>query len=223
MVWEAVGELLPAAVVIACNPIAIIAVVVLLAGDRVTPGVGYLAGWTIGLAAATAVVVTLSTGLDVDEDPTWLSVLRLVVGVALVVAGVRTRTRRPRSPEERETPKWMAGLEAATAARAFMIGLLLATVNPKNIALIATNATFISQVHPSLGGSIVAGAVLVVIGASSVAGCVLLAVAGGRSGERALAAVNRFMAAHADVLLAAIVSLIGVKIIGDAIVGFAQT
>ena len=176
----------------------------------------------IGLAAVTAVVVTFSAGLDADEDPTWLSVLRLVVGSALVVAGVRTWTRRPRSPGERKTPKWMAGLEAATGPGAFVIGLLLVTVNPKNIALIATNATFISQIHPSLAGSIVAGAVLVFIGASSVAGCVLLAVAGGRAGERALAAINRFMADHADVLLAAIVSLIGVKIVGDAMVGFAR-
>ena len=116
----------------------------------------------------------------------------------------------------------MAELKTATVARALLIGLLLATVNPKHIALIATNATFISQVHPSLGGSIVAGAILVIIGASSVAGCVLLAVAGGRTGERALRSINRFMVDHADVLLAAIVSLIGVKIIGDAIVGFAQ-
>jgi threonine/homoserine/homoserine lactone efflux protein len=222
MLWEAVGELLPAAVVIACNPIAIVIVVVLLADERVARAASFLAGWTIGLAAVTAVVVALSTGLDADEDPTWLSVLRLVAGIVLVVAGVRGWKRRPRSADERKTPKWMAGLEAATAARAFVIGLLLVTVNPKNIALIATNATFISQVHPSLGSSIVAGAVLVVIGASSVAGCVLLAVTGGPSGQRALAAINRFMVDQSDLLLAAIVTLIGVKVIGDAITGFAQ-
>jgi threonine/homoserine/homoserine lactone efflux protein len=222
MLWEAVGELLPAAVVIACNPVAIIIVVVLLADERVARAAGFLAGWTIGLAVVTAAVVTLSTGLDADEDPTWLSALRLVVGILLVVAGVRGWMRRPRRPDERETPKWMAGLEAATSARAFGIGLLLAAVNPKNIALIATNATFISQVHPSVGGSIVAGAILVVIGASSVAGCVLLAVGGGQSGQRTLAAINRFMVDHSDLLLAVIVTLIGVKIIGDGITGFAQ-
>ena len=183
MVWEAVGELLPVAVVIVCNPFAIIAVVILLAGQRVVLAVGYLVGWTIGLAALTAAVVMLSTGLDADEDPTWLSVLRLAVGNRVVVVGVRTWTRRPRGADERETPKRMAELKTATVARALLIGLLLATVSIRNTSRsIATNATFISQVHPSLGGSIVAGAILVIIGASSVAGCVLLAVAGGRTG-----------------------------------------
>lgn len=223
MVWEAVGELLPAAAVIAGNPFAIIVVVVLLAsGERLAPAVCYLAGWTFGLGALTVVVVALSSAMNADEDPTWLSLLRLIVGVALIVVGVRTWTNRSRDPDERKSPRWMAGLESAGWARAFGIALLLATANPKHIALIATNATFISQVHPSLGGSIVAGVILVVIGASSIGACVLLAVVGGQTGQRALSAINRFMVEHADVLVAAIVTLIGIKIVGDGIVGFAQ-
>lgn len=220
VVWEAVGELLPAAAVIAGNPFAIIVVVVLLAGgERLAPAVGYLAGWALGLGVLTAVVVALSSALDADEDPMWLSVLRLVVGLVLIVVGVRTWTRRTRDPDEKEPPKWMAGLESAGTPRAFGIGLVLATANPKHIALIATNATFISQIHPSLGGSILAGAVLVAIGASTIAACVLLAAVGGRTGQRALSAVNRFMVDHADLLVAAVVVLIGIKILGDGIAG----
>jgi threonine/homoserine/homoserine lactone efflux protein len=222
VVWEAVGELLPAAAVIAGNPFVIMVAVVLLAGGKMAPGLGYLAGWVLGLSALTAIVVARASALDADEDPAWLSVLRLVVGVVLIVAGVRAWVRRPRRPEDRKSPRWMAGLESAGFARSFGIGALLAAANPKHIALVSTNASFISQVHPSLAGSILAGAVLVAIGASSIAACVLLRVFGGATGQRALSAVNRFLVEHADVLVAAVVVLIGIKIVGDGIGGLGR-
>ena len=81
MVWEAVGELLPAAAVIAGNPFAVIVVVMLLAGRGVGPAVAYLGGWVLGLGALTAVVVVIAGALEADEDPSWLSWLRLVLGV----------------------------------------------------------------------------------------------------------------------------------------------
>ena len=84
------------------------------------------------------------------------------------------------------------------------------------------SASFISQVHPSVAGSIVAGAILVVIGSSGIAACVLLATVGGPAGQRALATINRFMVDHADVLVAALVVLIGIKIVGDGISGLAR-
>jgi threonine/homoserine/homoserine lactone efflux protein len=222
MVWEAVGELLPAAAVIAANPFAVVVVVMLLAGPGVGPAVAYSGGWMLGLGALTAVVVVIAGALEVDEDPSWLSWLRLVLGVALIVVGVRAWTQRPRSPDERKAPRWMAGLESTGAAGAFGIGLLVAAANPKHIALVTTNASFISQVHPSVASSIIAGAILVVIGSSGIAACVLLATVGGPAGQRALATINRFMVEHADVLVAALVVLIGIKIVGDGISGLAR-
>ena len=222
MIWEAIGELLPAAAVIAGNPFVIVVAVVLLAREQLAPALGYLGGWVLGLSALTAIVVALASALDADDDPTWLSVVRLVVGLVLIVAGVRAWMRRPRRPEDRKSPRWMAGLESAGFARSFGIGALLATANPKHIALVSTNASFISQVHPSVAGSILAGAVLVAIGASSIAACLLLRVLGGATGQRALSSINRFMVEHADVLVAAVVVLIGIKIVGDGIGGLGR-
>ena len=44
---------------------------------------------------------------------------------------------------------------------------------------------------------------------------VLLATVGGPAGQRALATINRLMVEHADVLVAALVVLIGIEIVGD--------
>lgn len=222
VIWEAIGELLPAAAVIAGNPFAIIVVVVLLGGGKVMSANAFLGGWVLGLSILTGLVVALSSALDADDDPTWLSVLRLVVGVLLVAVGVRKVARRPRSAEEREPPAWMAKVESAGPARAFGSGVVLAAVNPKHVALISTNASFIAQAHPSTAGTILASAVLVVLGASGVAVCVLLATFGGQVGQRALSAINRFMAEYADVLVAAVVVLIGFKIAGDGIGGLGR-
>lgn len=220
MLLHAIGELLPVAVVIALNPVLVIAVVVLLSGPRAAAaGPAFTIGWAVGLAALTAAVVLLTSSVDSGETPVWLAVLRVLVGVGLLGLAVKKVAGRPRGDEPRDPPGWMDGLATAAPARAGGIGLVFAAVNPKHLALVMAAAPVINQDGLSTGEAVAAGAVFVLLGTSTVLACLLVRFAGGRPGKAALERVHAFMVRNVAVLVAALLAVIGAKILGDGIAG----
>ena len=126
---QAIGQSLAAAAAIALSPFPIIAVVLLL----VTPrgrlnGLGFLAGWFVGLASVgvIAFVIASRVGDDSSGGPaTWVSVVELVAGVLLLFLAFRQWQGRPRGDEAAPMPKWMSALDSTTPVKAVGLGLVL--------------------------------------------------------------------------------------------------
>ena len=77
-------------------------------------GPAFLIGWIAGLSILGAAVLLISSGADASSSggpATWVSVLKLVLGVLLLLVSLKQWRGRPHGDAEPELPKWMAAIE----------------------------------------------------------------------------------------------------------------
>jgi hypothetical protein len=120
-----IGQVLPMAVGVALSPLPIIAVI--LIGQR--PGApqrpAFLVGRLLGVAVVRAVehAVAAPAGASSGGEPaTWVSVLKLLLGIGSVLIAVRPWQERPRGQEEPPAPRWIGAIDAFTPVKALGAG-----------------------------------------------------------------------------------------------------
>ncbi len=159
MLWDVVGALLPSAAGIALSPFPVVGAILVVGGPHGRwAGPAFVVGWLVGLSALTAVAVALGTLIGGGDSATWMSWVRVLLGLGLVALGVRKFLARPRGDEEAGTPRWMAGIVTATPRRALVVGVSLAALNPKNLAFALASASVIGQVDQTADQVFVEGA-----------------------------------------------------------------
>jgi threonine/homoserine/homoserine lactone efflux protein len=223
-VGDAIGQMLPIAVGIAVSPLPIVAVVLMLATPRGrVDGPAFVAAWIVGLAAI-GIVVIAAVGGNAEDDsggtPTWVSGLKLGLGILLVLLGLKQWRDRPRGGGESELPKWMRALDSFGPVKALGAGVALSLLNPKNLLLAIGGATVIAQAGLSAGEEAGALAVFVAIATIGVATPVVLYFAMGDRSREMLDEMKGWLARNNAVIMAVLLLIIGVKLIGDAISGF---
>ena len=96
---EAVAFAIPFALGVALNPIPVLAIVLILAAPRgLLRGTALLLGALSSLAIIVVVLFALESGADPIEDgetATWVSVVQLVLGLALLALAARKWRSRP--------------------------------------------------------------------------------------------------------------------------------
>ncbi|GAA4930938.1 Sap-like sulfolipid-1-addressing protein [Actinomycetospora succinea] len=220
---EAIGAVLPLAVGVSLSPIPIIAVVLMLATPRGRAnGIAFVLGWIVGLSVAGTIVLLVSGGAGASDDQapaTWVGIVKLVLGAALVVLAVVRWRRRPRGAGDEALPAWMTTIDRFTPAKSVGFGVALSAVNPKNLLITVGAAAAIAQTGTSAGGQAVALAVFVVL--STIGPAVPLAIylgMGDRS-TQVLASLRTWMAAHNTAIMCVLLLVIGVKLVGDGVAG----
>jgi threonine/homoserine/homoserine lactone efflux protein len=220
---EAIGQVLSLGVGVALSPVPIIAVVLMLATPRArSNGPAFLAGWLAGLALAGTLVLLVSSGADASTDDgpaTWVSVLKLVLGLLLLGLALKQWRDRPTGDEEAALPKWMQTIDTFGPPKALAFGVLLSAVNPKNLLLTVGAAAAIAQTGIGAGQQAIALAVFVVVGTLGVGAPVVLYFALGERSRRLLDQLKRWMAAHNAAIMAVLLLVIGAKLLGDGIAG----
>jgi threonine/homoserine/homoserine lactone efflux protein len=221
---EAIGQMLPTAVGVAISPLPIVAVVLMLVTPRGrVNGAAFVLGWIAGLAIAGAIVLVAAGGANASEDgepATWVSVLKLLLGLGALLLGARQFRGRPREGEAPEAPKWMRALDAFTPPRAAGAGVLLSALNPKNLLLAVAGAATIAQTGIDAGEQALAYAVFVLVATLGVGLPVGLAIVMGERSRQLLDRLKDWLASNNAVIMAVLMVVIGAKLIGDAISGF---
>jgi threonine/homoserine/homoserine lactone efflux protein len=221
-VREVIGQILPFAVVAALSPIPIIAVVLMLSTPRArVNGPVFLAGWVIGLAVLGVVLLTVASGLDASDPDSQSSVstLKLVLGIGMFVVASRQWRKRPHGDEQAAMPKWMGAVDAFSPAKAFVAGIALVAVNPKNLIITIAAAATISQSGLSGSDQAIAYAVYAALATVGVAIPLVIYFAMGERAAAPLASLKSWMGTHNAAIMAAICLVIGAKLIGDALPG----
>jgi hypothetical protein len=222
---EAIGQSLPLAVGVALSPVPIIAVVLMLTTARARAnGPAFLLGWLVGLGIVGAIVLALAGpgGASEEGQPAaWVSWLKLLLGLGLVLVAVRQFRGRPRGDEEAPLPKWMGAIDRFGPGQALGGGAALAGANPKNLLLAVAAAAAIAQTGIPGGQQAVAYAVFAVIGTLGVGAPVGIYLAMGERSAELLGRLKDWMGHHNAVIMAVLCLVIGVKLLGDGLGGLA--
>ena len=222
----AIGQILPLAVGVALSPVPIIAVALMLMSQRARlNGPLFVIGWLIGLAVIGVVVLAVAGPADASSDgkpATWVSVLKLVLGLLLLLVAVRQWHGRPRPGQEVEAPKWMGSVERFGPGKALGAGAVLSGANPKNLLLAIGAAAAIAQTGIGSGDQAIAYVVFALVATVGVAAPVVMFFALGDRSQRILAGLRDWMGQHNAVIMAVICLILGAKLIGDAIGGFSS-
>jgi threonine/homoserine/homoserine lactone efflux protein len=204
----------------------IIAVALMLMSQRARlNGPLFVIGWLIGLAVIGVVVLAVAGPGDASSQgkpATWVSVLKLVLGLLLLLVAVRQWHGRPRPGQEVEAPKWMGSVERFGPGKALGAGAVLSGANPKNLLLAIGAAAAIAQTGIGSGDQAIAYVVFALIATVGVATPVVMFFALGDRSQRILAGLRDWMGQHNAVIMAVICLIIGAKLIGDAIGGFSS-
>jgi hypothetical protein len=223
---EAIGQLLPFAVGVAVSPMPIVAIVLMLITPRARQnGVAFMLGWVAGIAVAGAILLALASPTDASSEGApadWVSWLKLVLGLLLVLVAVKEWRARPAPGAEVAMPKWMSAVDTITPTKAAGLAVLLGTINPKNLLLVVGGAAAVAQTGISTGDQVVAWVVFTLIATIGVAAPLLVYFA---MGDRAGAILNElkdWMARNNTVIMGVLCLIIGVKLIGDAITGLSS-
>jgi hypothetical protein len=220
---QAIGGSLPLAIGIALSPIPIIAVVLMLTSEKArVNGPAFVLGWLIGLGIVGAIVLAIvgPRGTSSSGSPaTWLSWVKIVLGILLLLVAARQFQGRPRGDEEPHTPKWMTTIDKTTPVAAFGLAAALAGANPKNLLLAIGGAASIAQTGISGGQQAIAYLVFAVIGTLGVGIPVGIYFGMGARSEKLLGGLKDWMSQHNAVIMSVLCLIIAAKLIGDGISG----
>jgi threonine/homoserine/homoserine lactone efflux protein len=210
---------------VAISPVPIIAVVLMLVTPRArSNGPAFVAGWILGLSIVGAIVLLVAPrSTNKSGGPaTWVSVVELVLGILLVLHGLRQWQGRPRGGEDAPTPGWMQAIDTFTAPKALGAGAVLSAANPKNLLLAVAAAVAIAQTAIPGGEEAIAYAVFVLIGTVGVAVPVVIYFAMGDRAGPFLERLKTWMARNNAVIMTVLLLVIGAKVLGDAIGGLSS-
>lgn len=215
---EVVAEVLPLAIGIAASPFPIIPVILLLFTARPLAASGaFLAGWVLGIAAATAVFIGLASVVEAfDEPPSWASWARIALGAVLLAWGARQWLTRHDSDED---PAWMRSIEGSTPAEAARLGLLLSAANPKIVLLAAAAGLVIGAADLSTSGAVGAAAVFTGVAAATVAVPVLLFAVFGERVLGPLASMRDLLRANNAAVMALVILVLGALLVAKGVSG----
>jgi threonine/homoserine/homoserine lactone efflux protein len=223
-VGQAIGNVLPLALGVALSPIPIVAVVLMLATPRGRlNGPAFVLGWIVGLAIVGTIVLLLAGGISASsggQPKTWVSVLKLVLGLLLVLVAVRQWHGRPHGDEEAQLPGWMKAIDTFTPVKSAGLAVLLAGPNPKNLLLTIAAGAAIAQAGISSGQQAIVLAIFIVIATLGLAIPVGIYYALGDRSAEVLSKLRVWMVANNQAIMAVLCSVIAAKLIGDAIAGF---
>jgi Sap, sulfolipid-1-addressing protein len=209
------------AVGIALSPMPVIAVVLMLTSRRAkVNGPAFIAGWLIGLGAVGAIVLAIagSGGASSHGTPaTWVSWVKIALGILLLLVAARQFRSRPRTGEEPRMPRWMNTIDKTTPAGALGLAAMLSGANPKNLLLAVGGAAAIAQTGIPAVQQVIAYLVFALIATIGVGAPVGIYFAMGNRAGKLLARLKDWMSKHNAAIMTVLCLIIAAKLIGDAI------
>jgi Sap-like sulfolipid-1-addressing protein len=222
MIGQAIGEILAFGVGVALSPLAIVALVVMLVSpDGARPAWAFTGAWVLSLAVVSTVVSLIADGADANVNgapATWVSVAKIVVGLMLVLFGVRQWRRRPGRETEAATPGWMRHLDTVTVARAAGLAVAFNVVKPKNLLLAIGAGLVVAQVGATPAAQASAIGAFVVLGTVGLAIPLAVRLLVPTRGRDLLIELRDWMVRENATIIAVLCLVIAAKLLGDALI-----
>jgi threonine/homoserine/homoserine lactone efflux protein len=218
-----IGDLIPLAVGVAISPMTIVAVILMLFAPHAAPtSAGFLLGWVVGIVAATVIVIAIASAVDIggtSQPSAGASWVKLIIGLGLIVLGLREWRQRPRQGQGDDLPGWLSAVGKLTPAKATGLGFGLATVNPKNLALTVAAGVAVADGHLGTGQKVVAVVVFTVLAASTVAVPVIAYGVAASRMRGPLDQLKTWLVEHNADVMGTVLVVIGAVLVGKGIGG----
>jgi hypothetical protein len=217
---HAVRDVLGEAAAVAVSPIAIVALILILATPRGRlNGPLFTLGWLLGLAGLGAIMLAIGGpgGASAHHPATWVGGLRLALGVLLILFGARQWHRRPKDPSQAQLPKWMAAIDGFTPLKILGLGLALSAANAKNAPLTIAVGASISSAGIAVPQQIATLAIFVIIASLGVLAPLAVYLSMGERAKHVLGNWRDWAARHNTALMAVLFFVLGLKLLGDGI------
>ncbi|MGH3295116.1 MAG: GAP family protein [Trebonia sp.] len=159
-----------------------------------------------------AIVLSVAgpAGANSSGSPaTWVSWVKVVPGLLLLLVAARQFRGRPKDGEQAHLPKWMARIDDIRPLAACGLAALLAGVNPKNLLLAVGGAASIAQTGISGGQQAIAYLVFALVATLGVGTPVAIYVALGPRAEKPLAGLKDWMGQHNAAIMSVLCLVIG--------------
>ena len=216
-----VGEILPLALVVAISPINVLPVILLLFTKRpLVNALCFFVGFIAGVAGVLVAFVAIAGTVDLSPGSghaTWVAVLKLALGAYLVVAAVRKFRGRPRAGEEGSMPKWMDGIAGFEPSRSLGTGLVLGSLNPKNVVVGVAAAATIASAAISRGQQAAAITIYVLVAVLGVAAPILVTAFLGDRSAKVLDGWKVWLAQNNATVMSVLFLVFGVVLIAQGI------
>lgn len=223
---QAIGDFLPLAVGVAVSPVPIIAVILMLFSARATSNApAFLVGWLRGLLVLGGIVLLVAEGADASEDEDTsdvIDIIKMALGALLLFLAARQWQNRPKAGEQTEMPSWMSALDSFTAVKAFGVGALSGSVNPKVLVLAGAAAAGIAQAGLSTGEEWLALAIFIAISSLGVGVPVVYYFVAGASARTTLDTWRTWLAQNNSTVLAVMLLVFGVVVLGQGLSGLSD-
>ena len=212
---EAIAAVLAYAVGVGLSPIpAVAGILVLLSVRARVNGPLFLAGWMAGLATMMTFVLLVADRVGAgssDAADDGISWMRIVLGIALVLAAARKWRRRSGAGAE-PPPAWMARIEGLRPPQAFGVGLLL-SANPKNLALTLGAGVSLAELDVAARQVGTAVALFVFVGSVGLIAAVAFGLAGGAAARARLDEARSSLVVHNSAIVAVMYLVFGALLI----------
>ena len=220
---QAIGQVLALGVGVSLSPVAIVAVVLMLAAPKgLAKGLAFLTGWALSLAVVGTLTLLVADDLGAERNGVpadWVIAMKLVLGVLLLFIAVRQLRGRPRGDTEPAPPAWTEKVDTFSPPKAAGMAVLLAAVKPKNPLLTVGAAVAIAETGANTTTQLGALAVFVLVGTLGPGLPVAIALLAGDRAASILGGMRDWMVRENATIIAVLCLIIAAKLIGDAISG----
>lgn len=207
--------ILPLGIAMALSVLPLLAaVLILLRPDPVPVGIGYLAGWAVGVLVLVTLFTLASRIIPSGRAytmPVWAHIVEVVLGVGLIVWGATSMIRGRGTPAS--APAWTSALSSIGPRRAAAFGLAM-NIRPKNLTLAVAAGLAIGSASLTPFDSGVAIVVFTLVGVSTVAGLVVSFLLGDKRLRPALERLSGWLITHASWVLRLSLIVIGLVLAG---------
>jgi hypothetical protein len=218
-----IGELVSLALTIGLSPIPIAGVLLMLISPGgLRPGLGFALGWTAGVLFALSLVSVIASLLPPAEPGTEDPISRtvpLVLGIGLVLLGIRQLSTRPRRGAEVPLPRWMAAIDTLTPLRAALLGFAYAAFRPKNLIVTIAAGVIILRSSRDLGAIAVSIALFTAIAAVPLLAPVVVYALGTAGLRERIARLRGWIVASLPTITGTTFVLIGAALLAFGLLG----
>lgn len=215
-------RLVPPAVGVAVNPIAIVAGILLLGSPRPRlNGIGFTLGWMAGLFVLMVAPALLMhdrvTRVNRDPRPI-MAVIDLAVGAAVLGMAAWAFFRTP-DPSAARGPRWLGRVGSFRPLQAAGLGMFLAVASLKNLALLGNAGAKLGAMDLRSPSLLLATVVFLLACSIAIVVPLLLALLGGEREQQRLDLLRDWLLSHMNRLTALVLLPVGLSMLQSGLSG----